>query len=109
MQVYAKIIRIYSDNGKEIVSPIKYESGFYVYILECLDKSFYTGFASDVAKRVSRHNKGEGAEYTKKRLPVKLVYCEVFKERSDGLQREKQLKGWSRKKKFDLICNNMAG
>lgn len=107
--LYTKIIRIHVNKGIEIAYPISSGEEFCVYILECADKSFYVGFSDDVVKRLLRHNKGEGAEYTRKRLPVKLIYCEVFNERCDALKREKQLKGWSRKKKVALICKNLAG
>lgn len=50
----------------------------YVYILECADKSYYTGSTKDINKRIWEHQNGLGANYTKKRLPVKLVYSEAF-------------------------------
>ncbi len=102
--VYKKIIRIYSDKKKEIPCPIVNKDEFYVYMLECFDSSLYVGFSDDVEKRISRHKRGDGAEYTRKRLPIKLIYCEVFRERIEGLKRERQLKGWSKRKKIDLIC-----
>lgn len=50
----------------------------YVYILECSDNTLYTGWTTDLKKRISAHNSGKGAKYTKSRLPVKLVYFESF-------------------------------
>lgn len=74
-----------------------------MYILECADKSYYTGSTKDLDLRVLQHQDGEGASYTKKRLPVKLVYFEEFARIDEAFYREKQVQGWSRKKKEALI------
>jgi putative endonuclease len=78
----------------------------YIYILECADGSYYTGSTWDLAKRLQEHNLGIGANYTQKRLPVKLAYCEFCDRIEDAYKREKQIQGWSRKKKQALIENN---
>lgn len=75
----------------------------YVYILECCDGSYYTGSTIDLDKRLSEHQKGLGANHTKKRLPVKLVYLEEFSRIDLAFYREKQIQGWSRAKKEALI------
>ena len=75
----------------------------FVYILECSDDSFYTGSTLDIEKRVQEHQDGKGANHTKKRLPVSLVFCQEFQRIDDAFYREKQIQGWSRKKKEALI------
>ena len=75
----------------------------YVYILECADGSYYTGSTRDITRRLAQHQNGEGANYTRKRLPVKLVFQEEFERIDDAYYREKQVQGWSRKKKQALI------
>jgi putative endonuclease len=75
----------------------------YMYILECADGSFYTGSTSDLELRLQEHQNGEGANYTRKRLPVKLVYYEEFQRIDDAFYREKQVQGWNRLKKKALI------
>jgi putative endonuclease len=77
-----------------------------MYILECADKSYYTGSTTDLKLRIDQHQQGEGANHTKKRLPVKLVYFEEFKRIEDAFLREKQVQGWGRKKKEALIKLN---
>ena len=75
----------------------------WMYILECSDGSYYTGSTNNLELRLSQHQNGEGANHTKKRLPVKLVYFEEFERIDDAFYREKQVQGWSRKKKEALI------
>lgn len=75
----------------------------FTYILECSDGSYYTGSTKDLMKRLQQHQNGEGANHTKKRLPVKLVYVEVFSRIDEAFYREKQIQGWSRKKKEALM------
>lgn len=75
----------------------------YMYILVCSDGSYYTGSTKDLEIRLAQHQAGEGANHTKKRLPVKLVYYEEFHRIDEAFYREKQVQGWSRKKKEALI------
>jgi predicted GIY-YIG superfamily endonuclease len=75
----------------------------YLYILECRDKSLYIGSTNNLEERINQHQKGEGSRYTSCRLPIKLVYVEEFHKISDAFYREKQLQGWSKKKKIALI------
>ena len=75
----------------------------YMYILECADGSYYTGSTNDLDARVIEHQDGEGANYTKKRLPVKLVYFEEYDRIDDAFYREKQVQRWRRQKKEALI------
>jgi putative endonuclease len=75
----------------------------YMYILECADGSYYVGSTKYLELRLLQHQSGEGANHTKKRLPVKLVYFEEFDRIDEAFYREKQVQGWSRKKKEALI------
>ena len=75
----------------------------YMYILECSDGTYYTGSTKDLMRRLEQHQSGEGANYTAKRLPVKLLYYEVYDRIDYAFNREKQVQGWSRKKKEALI------
>ncbi len=74
-----------------------------MYILECSDASYYTGSTKNLERRFAQHQRGEGANHTKSRLPVKLVYFEEFRRIDEAFFREKQVQGWSRKKKEALI------
>jgi putative endonuclease len=75
----------------------------WMYILECADGSFYTGSTIDLERRLLQHQNGEGANHTKKRLPVKLIYFEEYQRIDTAFYREKQVQGWNRKKKEALI------
>lgn len=75
----------------------------YVYIVRCSDESLYTGYTEDIEKRINTHNEGNGAKYTRGRLPVDLCYFEVFDNKSDAMKREYRIKQLSRKKKLKLI------
>lgn len=75
----------------------------YMYILLCADGSYYTGSTNNLERRLAQHQAGEGANHTKKRLPVKLVYYEEYARIDEAFYREKQVQGWSRKKKEALI------
>ena len=74
----------------------------YVYILECADGTLYTGYTTDVERRVEEHDSGEGAKYTRGRTPVDLVYKERFEDRSSAMRREYEIKGLSRAQKERL-------
>jgi len=75
----------------------------WMYILECSDGSYYTGSTNNMERRFVQHQQGEGANYTKNRRPVKLLYCEEFERIDDAFYREKQVQGWNRVKKKALI------
>jgi len=75
----------------------------YMYIVLCNDDTFYTGSTKDLELRVSQHQAGEGANYTKNRLPVSLIYYEEYDRIDQAFYREKQIQGWSQKKKIALI------
>jgi len=74
-----------------------------MYILECANGAYYTGSTKNLDLRVGQHQNGKGANFTKKHAPVKLVYFEKFQRIDEAFYREKQVQGWSRKKKEALI------
>jgi|SRR3989344_7372089 len=76
---------------------------YFVYILRCSDKSYYTGVTNNIQKRVYEHSSGLIKGYTFKRLPIQLVYFQEFLKIIDAISYEKQLKGWRRDKKEALI------
>ncbi len=77
-----------------------------MYILQCSNGAYYTGSTVDLQKRITQHQSGNGANFTKKFLPVKLVYFEEYKRIDQAFYREKQVQGWSRAKKEALIKGN---
>ncbi len=77
---------------------------WYVYILKCSDGSFYTGITKDLKKRVEEHNNSRlGAKYTRGRRPVKLVYSQRKRNKSNALKEELRIKGLNREEKAKII------
>ena len=74
-----------------------------MYILKCANGAYYTGSTINLEARLDQHQNGEGANFTKKHLPVELIYFEEFQRIDEAFYREKQVQGWSRKKKNALI------
>ena len=85
--------------------------GIYVYMLRCADNSFYVGSATghDLSPRIGQHNAGAYPGYTFTRRPVVLVWSQYFDRITDGIAAERQIKGWSRKKKQALIKSDWFG
>jgi len=80
---------------------------YWAYIVKCNDKSYYTGVTNDIERRIWEHNNDQNKRhYTFKRRPVRLVYCEDYNDIYSAIAREKQIKGWCRKKKEALINGN---
>lgn len=77
---------------------------YFVYILQCADHTFYTGWTDDPKRRLAAHNSGKGAKYTRARLPVELVYLEESETRSAALKRECAIKKLTRTQKKVLIA-----
>jgi putative endonuclease len=79
--------------------------GWYLYIVRCADDSLYTGITKDLRRRICEHNTDNdlGAKSLRHRRPVSLVYYESFMTQGEAAKREKEIKGWSRKKKLELI------
>ncbi len=76
---------------------------WHIYILLCEDGSLYTGYSNDVEQRFSDHKNGKGGHYTRSHKPVKLIYQETSETKSKALKRERQIKGWSREKKIEIL------
>ena len=80
----------------------------YVYLLECADGSFYVGSTIDLERRISQHNSAlEGAAYTRRRRPVRLVWHAEFTHVAEAYAFEKQVQGWSRGKRLALIRGDL--
>lgn len=80
---------------------------WHVYILECSDNSYYTGYTNNLSERVERHNSGRGSSHTAARIPVKLVWQEEHENELSAIKRETQIKKWSRPKKRALIAGDL--
>jgi putative endonuclease len=81
----------------------------HVYVLRCADDSLYTGYTTDVERRVAEHDAGEGAKYTRGRTPVELVHVESFDSRSAAMSREYELKRLSRAAKERVVAGEAEG
>jgi putative endonuclease len=75
----------------------------FVYMLRCRDGSYYTGSTRDLERRLLQHQAGEGAAYTRRRLPVELVYAIEFEHVHEAYALEKRIQGWGRAKREALI------
>ena len=75
----------------------------HVYILRCADGSFYVGSTNDLARRIVQHEAGKGSAYTRRRLPVTVVWSEEFARIDDAFQWEKRIQGWSHAKRQAFI------
>lgn len=78
----------------------------YAYIVECADGTFYTGWTNNLERRIQCHNEGKGAKYTRARLPVRLVYSEVFATKEEAMKREYAIKHLTRQDKLKLILKD---
>jgi len=86
---------------------MKLAHNYFVYIVECSDKSYYTGVTNNIERRLWEHNHGPNKlSYTYSRRPVILKYCERFQNIKYAIAWEKQIKGWSRKKKEALFIDD---
>jgi putative endonuclease len=72
---------------------------FWVYILTCADGSYYTGHTDNLKKRIAEHQSGLCNGYTSTRLPIMVSFTQEFPTRLEALASERQIKGWSRRKK----------
>jgi putative endonuclease len=75
----------------------------YMYVVQCRDSTYYTGYTTNVEKRLSMHNNGTGAKYTRARRPVSLLYVEEYETKSEALKAEYRFKQRKRKQKEDYI------
>ena len=76
---------------------------WYVYIVECSDRSYYVGITTDLQRRLGMHNDGSASRYTRTRRPVRYRYAEVCRSQSAALKREFELKSWTRERKASLF------
>ncbi|MFH1825725.1 MAG: GIY-YIG nuclease family protein [bacterium] len=81
---------------------------YFVYILECSNKAFYTGITNNLERRLRQHQEGKGGHYTSYNRGVRIRYHETCKTRSEAAKREAQIKSWSRTKKLALIKGERA-
>lgn len=90
---------------KPLITPVLPPEGqaFYTYILQCVDGTFYTGWTTDVTKRLLAHNSGKGAKYTRVRLPVVLIGFWCFAAKSEAMKFEHWIKRLPRSAKLNLI------
>ena len=92
---------------KQKRSKKKSREAWFLYILECCDGSFYTGVTNNMERRLKTHNAGRASRFTRARVPVKLMYQEPCKGRTNALIRECAVKALSRKKKEILIASRL--
>jgi len=76
---------------------------WFLYIVQCKDGSFYTGITTSIKRRFLEHKTGRGGLYTRKKKANQVVHLEKFQTKKEALEREKQIKGWRREKKVNLI------
>lgn len=81
----------------------------YMYVVECADGTLYTGYTTDIDKRIKTHNSGKGAKYTRNRLPVKLIYQESFDTKEAAMSAESYFKQKTRQQKLDYIEERELG
>lgn len=84
------------------------ENKAYFYVLKCADGSLYTGYTTDLDKRLLTHNQGKGAKYTRSRLPVSLLYCEPFSSKQEAMSAEALFKRKKRQAKLDYIAEKTS-
>ncbi|MEG2338661.1 MAG: GIY-YIG nuclease family protein [Clostridium sp.] len=78
----------------------------FIYILKCSDNTLYTGWTTDLNRRLKTHLSGKASKYTRARLPVEMVYSESFKTKSEAMKREVAIKKLTRKEKLKLISKS---
>ncbi len=81
------------------------EAGNFTYMVRCADGTLYTGWTTDLKRRINVHNSGKGAKYTRARLPVELVYYEEFSTKQEAMSREVHIKQLNRAQKEELMNN----
>lgn len=80
----------------------------YIYVVECADRSFYTGYTTDIVRRIKMHNAKKGAKYTRARGPVVLVYFEEFETKREATKAESAFKKLTRMQKEQYIFENIS-
>ena len=82
-----------------------FHTDWIVYILECADRTLYTGITNDLDRRIDEHENGAGAKYTRGRAPLTLLYTETHASRSRALKREAEIKSFDRATKLRLVLS----
>ena len=91
--------------GPSSSASVSDDGSHHVYVVECSDGSYYTGYTTDVERRVAEHNDGRGAKYTRGRRPVRLVHVESYETQSAAMQREYAIKQLRRNAKESLVAS----
>ena len=81
---------------------------WFLYIVKCRDGTLYTGISTNIQRRVLEHNNGVGAKSLKGKLPITLVYKEVYDNQREAARREREIKGWRKEKKEELILKDLS-
>lgn len=81
---------------------------WFVYILQCVDGSLYTGYSNDLRQRFEDHKNGKGGHYTRSHKPSKIIYKEKFATKGQALKREYEIKKWSKEKKVKVLDLKLA-
>lgn len=100
-----RILCLFFSKSKEIhaLYPFLSPMNHFFYFARCADKSLYAGYRTDIQKREDTHNSGKGAKYTAGRRPIKIIYWEAFETKTEAMQREAEIKKWSKSKKEGFI------
>jgi len=85
-------------------NPIR-RSKYWVYIVQCKDGTYYTGYTNDLERRISQHSSGNGAKFLKRKAPIRLVYAKEYKYFKNALRAERKIKKLTRNQKERLIRN----
>jgi putative endonuclease len=88
---------------KTISKNLARKSKYWVYIVQCSDGTYYTGYTNDLKNRIALHNSGKGAKYVKNKLPIELVYTKEYRYYKNALNEEKRIKKLPREQKLKLI------
>ena len=89
--------------GKSFRKAIKREGRFFVYIVQCRDGTYYTGYTKDLENRIALHKSGKGAKYVKYKLPAELVYAKEYRYYKNALNEEMRVKKLTREQKSKLV------
>jgi len=92
-----------SGESNQLVSKHSESNQWFVYIIECKNKTLYTGITNNIERRIKKHNLGKGGHYTKANIPVQLLWKEIHPNRPSALQRESQIKRWTKREKEALV------
>ena len=102
LSLFTMMMALIRRNSKRFIMDHK----AYMYVLECRDGSYYTGYTTDVRRRLAIHNSGKGAKYTRARLPVKLIYVQGFASKEEAMSAEALLKRKKRPQKERFLSEN---